>query len=174
VAAVISSLLYTFLLTYESIWCWLFAGLSSTLYLIICFRRKIYAEWALQLFYLGSAAYGFWNWGSTFETLASLSWQIHLVLVGGGSLTTFVTASLLQSYTDSAIPTLDSFTTIFSIIATILMINFYPENWVYWIIIDAASVYLYFKRGLKLTALLFVLYTLLSINGFIQWNGILS
>lgn len=174
IAAVISSLLYTVLLTYESIWCWLFAGLSSILYLIICFRRKIYAEWALQIFYLGSAAYGFGNWGQEFQLKQNLGVDLHLGIIAVGMLLIFISSYLLKRHTDSALPLLDSFTTIFSIIATLLMINFYPENWIYWIVIDSASIFLYYRRGLNLTAILFILYTLLSINGYLNWSGILS
>jgi nicotinamide mononucleotide transporter len=49
------------------------------------------------------------------------------------------------------------------------MVSLFPENWLYWIVIDAVSVYLYLQRGLKLTALLFVVYTLLAINGYLTW-----
>ena len=44
------------------------------------------------------------------------------------------------------------------------------ENWIYWIVIDGASVYLYIDRGLYLTALLFMLYVVLVVIGFYQWN----
>ncbi|HCQ15591.1 MAG TPA: hypothetical protein DIU20_04980, partial [Cryomorphaceae bacterium] len=43
------------------------------------------------------------------------------------------------------------------------------ENWLYWIVIDAVSIYLYVKRGLYFTAGLFVLYTFLSIKGALEW-----
>lgn len=170
-AAVVSSLLYTILYTYENIWCWLFAALSAAFFLILCFQRKIYAEWALQVFYLISAAYGYLNWGSEVVIPESMVFQVHLLIIGGGILLMLLSASLLKNYTEAALPLLDSFTTIFSIIATIFMVNFYPENWAYWIVIDAASIFLYFRRGLKISALLFVIYTLLSINGYLVWNG---
>ena len=43
------------------------------------------------------------------------------------------------------------------------------ENWLYWIVIDGAAIYLYIDRGMYLTALLFVLYVILVIIGFFQW-----
>lgn len=171
VAAVSSSLLYTLLYTYEIIWCWLFAALSSLFFLVLCFQRKIYAEWALQVFYLLSAAYGFANWGSEVLMPASLSLSVHGGLIAGGAVLMLLSTYLLKKHTSAVLPLLDSFTTVFSIIATVLMVNFYPENWLYWIVIDAASIFLYFRRGLKISALLFALYTLLAINGYLVWNG---
>jgi nicotinamide mononucleotide transporter len=64
----------------------------------------------------------------------------------------------------------DTFTTVFSVIATIMMVMAVTENWYYWIVIDAVSIFLYASRRMYLTALLFVVYTLLAINGAMQWS----
>lgn len=174
VLAVISSLLYTILLSYESIWSWLFAILASIFFSILCFRRKIYAELALQGFYFATAVYGYLNWGAEFKTLPPLDLNIHLYIIAASILLIGISGYALSHFTDSKLPYLDSFTTISSIAATILMVNFYPENWIYWIVIDTVSIWLYYQRGLKLSALLFLIYTLLSINGYLLWSGALS
>ena len=44
------------------------------------------------------------------------------------------------------------------------------ENWLYWIVVDLAAVYLYFSRDLHLTALLFIVYTVIAIFGYISWS----
>ena len=43
------------------------------------------------------------------------------------------------------------------------------ENWIYWLVIDAVSIYLYLDRELYLTALLFVFYVVLVVFGFLRW-----
>ena len=43
------------------------------------------------------------------------------------------------------------------------------ENWLYWIVIDAAAIYLYLEKGLYLTALLFAAYILIALVGYIAW-----
>ena len=43
------------------------------------------------------------------------------------------------------------------------------ENWLYWIVIDVVSIYLYFNRDLHLTSLLFMLYTIIAIFGYFAW-----
>ena len=42
-------------------------------------------------------------------------------------------------------------------------------NWLYWIVIDLVSVYLYFNRDLHLTSLLFIVYTIISVFGYFSW-----
>ena len=43
------------------------------------------------------------------------------------------------------------------------------ENWLYWLVIDAVSVYIYLERGLVLTAFLFMLYLVLIVIGWRRW-----
>jgi nicotinamide riboside transporter PnuC len=45
------------------------------------------------------------------------------------------------------------------------MLQFVHANWLYWIVVNAGSVVLYASRGLKWGAGLFVLYTLLALEG---------
>lgn len=171
--AVIASLAYTLLYTYEIIWCWLFAALSAGIYLYLCFLQRIYAESLLQIFYLYTAWYGWQNWGMRLTGEASnLNLNTHGIIVLSGLGLVIISGFLLKRLSDAATPYVDAFTTIFSIFATILMVNFFPSNWLYWIVIDGVSVYLYYHRRLYLTAGLFFLYTLLAINGYFTWVNI--
>ena len=170
--AVVFSLLYTILITYGYEICWLFALLASSMYLVICFKKKIYAESLLQLFYIFTAIYGWMHWAENGGQLSeNLNWQTHGMIVISGSALVIISGYLLNRLSDAATPYVDSFTTIFSIFGTLLMIFLIPENWVYWIIIDLVSVFLYYKRKLYLTSILFIIYTILSVNGLIQWMG---
>jgi nicotinamide mononucleotide transporter len=66
-------------------------------------------------------------------------------------------------------PIVDSFTTVFSIIATYMITKKVLENWLYWIVIDAVSIYLYLSRDLHLTSFLFMLYAIIAIFGYFSW-----
>lgn len=169
--AVLSSLLYTLLFSYGYILCWLFALIASGSFLILCYQRKIYAELALQVFYLAMAVYGYLNWGEALETKAPLPLETHAQIIGACIILILISAWLLGRYSDAKLPLLDSFTSVSSIAATFLMVNFYEENWLYFLVINAVSIFLYWKREMPLGALLFVLYTLLSINGYLVWTG---
>ena len=44
------------------------------------------------------------------------------------------------------------------------------EKWLYWIVINTISIYLYLDRGLEQTALMFMLYLVLAILGYYAWR----
>ncbi len=167
---VVSGLSYTLLITEGIVWCWLFALISSTIYLYLCFKKRIYAESLLQLFYLFAAVYGWVHWNENGGELGlSLSWKLHAMVILSGGALVLLSGYLLRSLSDAATPFVDSFTTVFAVFATLMMINLIPDNWYYWIVIDSVSIWLYLNRRLYLTAALFLVYTILAINGLIQW-----
>jgi len=43
------------------------------------------------------------------------------------------------------------------------------ENWIYWLVIDSLSIYLYLHRGLYFTALLFAIYIVIIFFGWAAW-----
>ena len=141
------------------------AGIGAGIFAILCWTKKIYAESALQLFYIGMAAYGFYI---VSDPGSGEIWTIstHLLWLLAATIGTLLLGTFLKLYTDASMPYLDAFTTVFSVIATWMMIHLVHENWLYWIIIDAVSIYLYAKRGLKLGSVLFAVYLLLALDGY--------
>jgi len=92
----------------------------------------------------------------------------HAITVTGIVVASAALGSLL-SRTDAAFPYVDSFTTVAAIVTTYMVARKVLENWAYWLVIDSVSVYVYFARGLELTALLFVLYLVLIVVGWRRW-----
>lgn len=171
ISAVFSSLVYTYLIGIGSIWCWVFALYSGIAFSILCFKKKIYAETTLHVFYFFAAIFGWYHWGANEESgfNQSLSWHFHLGVIGlliGLSLSM---GYALKKYTDAKLTYLDSSTTIFSIWATILMVNLIVDNWVYFLVINAAAFFLYLNRKMYPTAALMVVYIFLSIKGYNEW-----
>lgn len=172
--AVASSLLYVILITYKVLAAWIFAALSSLLYIYLCYSNRLYLESILQVFYFGMAIYGWFMWTSDDETkdVTVIQWPLkyHLynVLISGALMLLF--GYIFHQYSNQANPYLDAFTTIFSLMATFMVAKKVLENWIYWIIIDAFSVYLFASRGLYMTSVLFILYTLIAIFGYFSWK----
>ena len=169
--AVCSSIIYVILAARKLIYCWLFAFISSALYVYICFAANLYLESVLQLFYVVMAVVGFLLWNKS-DSGEIIKWpaKYHVINLSLSTLTALLLGYLFSVYTDQANPYVDASTTVFSLVATFMVTKKVLENWIYWIIIDAVSVYLYFSRDLHLTAVLFVIFTLLAIGGFVSWN----
>ena len=172
VIAVVFSILYVILAAKENIWCWLCASISVSLYIYICFSAKLYLETGLQGFYFIMAIYGYrqWNRPKKKITISTWSLQSHLIIFIIGIIVSVFLGKLFEIYTDAALPIMDSFTTIFSLFATYMVTKKILENWIYWIVIDIVSVYLYFSRDLQLTAGLFATYTIIAVFGYLSWK----
>lgn len=172
--AVASSLLYVILITYKVLAAWIFAALSSVLYIYLCYSNRLYLESILQVFYFGMAIYGWFMWTSDDDTkdVTVIQWPLkyHLynILISGALMLLF--GYIFDQYSNQANPYLDAFTTIFSLMATFMVAKKVLENWIYWIIIDAFSVYLFASRGLYMTSVLFILYTLIAMFGYFSWK----
>ncbi len=103
------------------------------------------------------------------STLTTWPLRTHLIAIAGVLLASLLSAELLKHYTQAALPLLDSFTTWGSILTTWMVTRKILENWLYWLVIDSVSIYLYLDRGLYLTALLFMAYIVIVIIGYRKW-----
>ena len=175
IVAVVAAILYLLLAIRENIWCWLFAGISTAIYVYLFVLARLYMESALNVFYFVMAVYGFsvWYRGRTPDhELAVSVWPIatHGIAIGAILLASLASGYLLDTYTNAAYPYIDSLTTWSAIWATFLVARKVLENWWYWLVIDVASILIYWSRDLQLTALLFVVYVIMIPFGLISWT----
>ena len=150
-------------------WCFIPAGVGAMLFLDLCLRKGILAEAALQAFYIGMAAYGAWASAQP-QDWTPRQWppELHLISILSAALVTYLVAQGLRRFTSSRLPYIDAFTSIFSLLATWLMVRNHHANWAYWIVIDAVAIFLYAKRGLPLGAALYAIYLVMALMG---WFG---
>ena len=175
VVAVVMALLYLFLAIRQNIWCWAAAFVSTAIYLVVMYRASLYMESALQVFYLGMAVYGWYQWRhgpGADHSLPVSRWPLsrHVAVVLAVLMATVISGRVLSEYSAAALPYLDSFTTWGAIVATFMVARKILENWLYWFVIDGASIYLYVNRELYLTALLFAGYLILIVIGYLSWR----
>ena len=173
-AAVVLGVAYLLLAMRESLWCWYAAFASTGIFLVLFWNVNLLMESALQVYYLGMAVYGWWQWqrgGEGHTELAISRWDTrqHLVAVAAVLLVSAASGALLQQYTGAALPYLDSFTTWGSVLTTWMVARKILENWLYWLVIDSVSIYLYLDRALYLTAGLFALYLVIVLFGYRKW-----
>lgn len=168
ILAIALGLAYTILYIKEIQYCFVFAILGAGIYTYLCFKRKIFAESFLQVFYIFTAFYGWYNWGEFNENSYTLFTQ--LLFLGITMLVTISVGFFLKIKTESKLPFMDAFTTVFSLTGTWLMVNFIHETWLYFIVINTISMFLYYQRGMKLSVFLYAFYVYLSIAGWFGWE----
>ncbi len=174
IVAVVFGVLYTTLMAHNKISCWIFGIIGSLLsvYLFIVYA-KLYAEAVLYVFYVFAGIYGWVEWKKQkqVEEVYSHKLLTHIKLILVGVVLSFLLYfGLSYFFKEAEKPLIDSFTTVFSFIATYLMAKKWMGNWFYWLVIDAISVYLYYSRGLEIYALLMLVYTGLVVYGYVQWK----
>ena len=174
-AAVLLAVAYLLLAVREHRWCWYAAFASTLIFLQILWDVRLYMESVLQVYYLAMAAYGWWLWRQPNDNTKALlistwPWQRHVLVVGSILLLAWITGVLLAAYTDARLPYIDAFTTWASIVSTYMVTRKILENWIYWLVIDTVSIYLYLDRALYFTALLFGIYILIIGFGWYTWR----
>ncbi|MBD3633724.1 MAG: nicotinamide mononucleotide transporter [Methylophaga sp.] len=158
----------------ESQWCWPMAFVSTLIYTLLFWDGQLPMQALLNFYYMGMAIYGYLLWRQHKQKendIAIHSWHLsyHLAFLIIGSLLTWLIGYYLGAIEASQNPYLDAGVTVFSVLNTWLMARKVLQNWLYWIIIDAAAVVLYLETGFYATVALFSLYTVLASVGFINW-----
>ncbi len=174
--AVVFSIAYTILAAYESNWCWPAAIVGVLLSIYIYFHAKLYSETGLHVFYLVMAFYGWWQWRnnkipSKKLNISELKIKEHLLFIIAGILLTCILYYIIKNFTDGALPLPDAFVTGFSLIATYLMAKKNIENWLWWIIIDGAAIFISVNRGLYIFAILYFIYVIIVVVAYFKWRG---
>ena len=174
IVAAALAITYLILAMQQNILCWAAWIISSIMYLFVMFSAGLYMESGLQIFYIVMGIYGWiqWNNRSSKNNLTVSTWpiinHIYILLI----LIVLVTFSglILSNLTEAVSPYTDAFTTWGAIIATYMVAKKILENWYYWFVVDFVSVFLFLSRELYTTALLFSIYIILVIFGFIAWR----
>ena len=173
IIAVFTAILYLVLAIKENIWCWLFAFISTAIYIYLFHSVALLSESLLNVYYLLMAIYGWYQWrkGKNKTVRKIVSWPIskHGILIVTTGLTVPV-LGYIMSQLGASMPYLDAFTSCFAVLATVMVAHKVLENWHYWLVINVTSVYIFFTKELFLTAAMFALYVVLTIIGYINWN----
>ena len=177
ITAVVFAIIYLLLAVKQDVRCWYAAIFSSLLYFFIMMSANLYMEAYLQIFYIFMAIYGWFQWNKISEDKSKFivrTWSIkqHLIVISSVISLAYISGSLLNIYTEAALPFIDALTTWGAIIATYMVAKKLLENWIYWFVIDSISVLLFMSRGLYLTSVLFFVYLIIIYFGYKSWTKI--
>ncbi len=175
VTAVLLGLAYLLLAVRRNLLCWLCAFLSTSIYVVLFVQASLYMQVVLNVFYLVMAVYGFIDWrrGQTDAGDVRIeSWTVsrHVTVAALVIIVSAINGWALSRWTDSPAPYLDSFVTWGSVVTTWMVARRIIENWLYWIVVDAAGAWLVFGQGMLPTTLLFIIYLGIVVRGYFVWR----
>lgn len=151
---------------------WWTGVVGTLLFGLLFAQNRLYADVALQLFFVVTGLVGWWKWlrGQHGEALpvshAGMASMLRILPLGVGA--TVAYGAMLHHFTNAYAPFPDSAVLVFSIIGQMLMMQRRVENWGFWLLVNTIATPLYFSRGLHLTA---VLYAGFWINALVSWRN---
>jgi len=162
-----------------SIWMWLAGFLMQALGIVLYYEKGLYADCAMEFYYLTMTIYGYWRWirGSKtkqalpirhFPRRLMLPWLVLMAAIWG------IIYWLLVTFTNSNVPVADSFTTALSLVGIWALAHKYLEQWLIWIAVDVVTCVLYFYKDIPFKASLYGLYVIIAIFGYFEWKRLMK
>lgn len=172
---VISGILCVYLAARNNIWSWPLAIISVSIYIIIFYDAKLYADAGLQVYFLITNIYGWYFWSRKSEKdekvpVSFASGKSIILSLIAIVIFTLLLGTFLYKGTDASFPYIDSFCTACSLIAQLFLARKIIENWLIWIFVDIIYVGVYLEKDLHLTAGMYALYILIAAMGYINWK----
>jgi len=148
-------------------------GIANNVFFIVLFAdARLYADMALQAVYIVLGFMGWWVWWQrTHQPLRVTRASVGLLVGTGVAViaTTLVLVPILRE-AHGAAPGWDALTTSMSLGAQLLLNLKRLETWFVWIAVDVIYVPLYFSRDLNLTAVVYLVFLALCVQGWRQWR----
>lgn len=175
IVSVVFSLGYLVLLMRENIWCWPLGIISSFLSIFLFIEIGLISEAKLYGFYVIMGFYGWYRWWAKTPERAiqvrKMAKWIHVPILLVGGLVAFLLGYYSERIYGAEKSYVDAATTVFAIMTTYLEANKILSSWLYWIVINGVSVWLYFYKDLHIYGGLMVIYFVLSFVGLFQWRN---
>jgi nicotinamide mononucleotide transporter len=175
----IFGLISVYLATKANIWTWATGIINIVCLFILFYQIQLYADMTLQIYFLFVSIYGWLYWrkedNKKVSSLTKSSTTVYIIIlflstVLLGFIFSNVHIMIPGIFTKPAsYPYWDSFTTVASILATILLSQKKIQTWVLWILVDVVCVVLYYIKGVYFLSLEYAIFTYLCIFGLINW-----
>lgn len=160
---------------------YIFGTVNVVLYAIIAWKAKYYGDVMLNLlYYFPTNLLGFFVWSKhinqenneVYKKRMTLKQDIVLGIVSVAGVLGY---SYILKKLGGNLPIVDSMSTVFSVIAQILMIKRFVEQWIIWIIVDIVSVIMWvatFFTGGESVAVLMMwsVYLANAVIMFVKWS----
>jgi len=167
---------------------WPVGLISVLLFMILFFQIRLYSAALEQIYYLGACAFGWWHWSRSEPRDSAIAdvrlgsgrtilWWVAITAalsVCLGALMTNVHLWLPAVFPEAAAyPYVDALTTVMSFVAMWLMVRKHLESWIYWIVVNVISIWLYFVKEVPFLSLLYLILLILATGGLAGWTRIL-
>lgn len=160
---------------------WLASVVMPMISMWIYLSKGLYADFAINIYYLVIAVYGFIVWtrpkrggvsknkSQAQHPITHTPLRVWIGVIGCSLLLWGGIWWILVRYTNSTVPVPDAFTTALSIVALWMMARKYAEQWLLWLVVDMVCSALYLYKGLPFYCILYAIYTVIAVFGYRKW-----
>lgn len=173
----VTGLLYVYLEIKQRRAMWIVGGISALTYTVVFLNSGLIAAMGLQFYYLGMSIYGWEKWGDKSSVaydgklrVSKLSGRILIFSILSSIVGYLSLAFILEKYSQDPMPKIDALIAILSMLATYWVTKKYIENWFLWILANALSVYLYINQELYATIVLYFVFLIAAVIGYLHWR----
>ncbi len=150
-------------------------------YTYLCYLERFYAGIVMNVFYFLTQVYGFFAWRKRLQKSGEQTSEVTIttrtlplpVLLTISVVSLGVSALvgwLLSTYTADGSPYLDAFTTIPALVAQVLMMLAYREQWYLWLFVDVLTTVMWLLAGNYCMTALYAFWCLTCLFGYIRWT----
>lgn len=160
----------------NSVHTWWTGIVGCGLFAVLFYRSQLYADVALQIFFIATSVYGWRLWLSGREGSAlpvtRVAAKVLWVTVCAAICVAMVYGLMLRRFTNAYAPFVDSLVLTLSVIAQLLLMTRRYETWWFWLAVNTLSIALFGFRGLWLTAALYSAFWLNAWFARLRWRNL--
>lgn len=179
IAGVLIGLVYLYLEYKANVWMWCASILMAAFYIFIFYKTELYASMGIYIYFFIASVYGWIMWvtrnrneNTGDEIITSVSNKYILpIIIGIIAVFSFLFFILTQFNENSIFITVgDAMTTSLNIIALWMISRKWAEQWLLVIPANIISSILLFVQGDILSGILFFVFFIVSVFGYIRWK----
>lgn len=175
-------LLAVWLATRQKLVSWPLGLVNVSCFFVLFYQVQLYSGMLLQAFYFVTNIYGWVIWKRQMnndEAPIMLTLKTRLIIIMLVAVFTLImgwmVVHLPESYPQlfhnpASQPYYDAFLAVFSIAGQIMLTRRIVDNWYVWIIVNALSVFVFYRQGLYLLSIEYFVFLLLAVKGVYDWQ----
>lgn len=165
----------------NNIWVYPTGMISTSIFVYLLFKWALLGDMIINAYYFIMSAYGWYYWSKREEQVVvhpitsttKKEFKTALLLFVASLLFVIWIYQVFDKWKDWT-AYVDTLTTAIFFVGMGLMARRKIEHWLFWILGDIISIPLYFYKGLTLTSLQYVIFTLIALYGYRSWKKILD
>ena len=145
-------------------------------YMYLAWQQRFYGELIENVFYIITMLIGIVVWLKNYNTEKQiveskrLSDKLFYIICSIMVFICVLFGYYMKYFTDNTQPFMDSFSTVPAFIAQTLLMLRYREQWIFWIIIDVVSIFMWMFADNWIMVIQFIFWTMNCIYGYRKWK----